>query len=493
MNYIFFDKELKYPNNSFGYSPSELYPEYQYKAVAQLQNKVYESIRKIFYDCGLDRNNYNTKHWNPLGEYIKPGDTVLIKPNLVLHKNNRLNHEKDMEPMVTHPSIIRCVLDYVLISLKDTGTVYIGDAPVKDCDLNLLKTNYGYDEIIDFYSNIKTNVKIEWVDLRGPEEEREAPCLYKGILVDLNNQSFFYNHKKQSNLRIPNYDFRKVVQHHMGNKQEYLVNELALKSNVIINLPKPKTHRKNGYTGALKNFVGIVYSKEYLPHHTVGDAKVGGDEYSKNTLLRQMASYMRNHRDICRINYNNSNETHEIYKSICKFNYINWIRLEKIVRKIDKIFNSEGELDKVTEGTWYRNDTLWRTVLDLNNIIHYADSQGNMQSTMQRKILNLCDMVVSGEGEGPLAPMPKQLNTLLFTTNVVENDAILVKMMHFNKEKIAIIKNALHYKLFNNNSYENITVFSNLEEYNNKNVDEIIFSNYTPFIAAYGWKGYIEE
>lgn len=111
MNYLYYDKALRYPSEKYSYSPSINYPEYVGDDVAPEENQVYDAIRKIFIHCGLDKENYGTKKWNPLGSYVCPGDTVLIKPNLVLHKNNLAGHEDSLDCLVTHPSIIRCVLD----------------------------------------------------------------------------------------------------------------------------------------------------------------------------------------------------------------------------------------------------------------------------------------------------------------------------------------------------------------------------------------------
>ena len=71
-------------------------------------------------------------------------------------------------------------------------------------------------------------------------------------------------------MRITNYDYHEVNRHHRGDRHEYCISEACLSADVIINLPKPKTHRKAGYTGALKNMVGINAAKDYLPHHTKG-------------------------------------------------------------------------------------------------------------------------------------------------------------------------------------------------------------------------------
>jgi uncharacterized protein (DUF362 family) len=56
--------------------------------------------------------------------------------------------------------------------------------------------------------------------------------------------------------------------HHPGVHQ-YLVAKEVIEADIIINLPKLKTHRKAGVTCALKNLIGINGNKEYLPHHRV--------------------------------------------------------------------------------------------------------------------------------------------------------------------------------------------------------------------------------
>ena len=45
-------------------------------------------VREGFYLSGYDKNNYGTSSWNPLSKFIKAGDTVLIKPNMVMDENH---------------------------------------------------------------------------------------------------------------------------------------------------------------------------------------------------------------------------------------------------------------------------------------------------------------------------------------------------------------------------------------------------------------------
>ena len=77
------------------------------------------------------------------------------------------------------------------------------------------------------------------------------------------------------------------MQHYHSIKEHnYCINKELLAADVIINVCKPKTHRKAGITAALKNFVGTVAEKACLPHHTAGSAADKGDAYqNKNDIL----------------------------------------------------------------------------------------------------------------------------------------------------------------------------------------------------------------
>ena len=68
--------------------------------------------------------------WNPLADIIRPGDTVVLKPNFIKeHHETKLD---EWEQVITHGSVIRAVCDYVLLALKGTGRIIICDAPQTD-------------------------------------------------------------------------------------------------------------------------------------------------------------------------------------------------------------------------------------------------------------------------------------------------------------------------------------------------------------------------
>src|SRR5205823_2101777 len=67
---------------------------------------------------------------------------------------------------------------------------------------------------------------------------------------------------------VGDYDTESTTGYHMSSsRNEYLIPNTVLSADVLINLPKLKTHKKTGITCALKNLVGIWGHKSYLPHY----------------------------------------------------------------------------------------------------------------------------------------------------------------------------------------------------------------------------------
>ena len=66
-----------------------MYPEYPWgkDEISSIPNDVYDMLRNTLYGMGYDKANFGKCNWNPLGNVIKPGQTVLLKPNWVSHKN----------------------------------------------------------------------------------------------------------------------------------------------------------------------------------------------------------------------------------------------------------------------------------------------------------------------------------------------------------------------------------------------------------------------
>jgi hypothetical protein len=187
---------------------------------------------------------------------------------------------------------MRVVLDYVIKALDGTGSVAVGDAPLQECDFPTLVKTSGLGDLLAFY-RANAGFGIDLVDFRQEMCIKDASKQYavkrkrlagdpKGYReVDLGGESFLVPLEKDYNhFRVTNYDSETMMEAHRDGHHKYLLSGTMLEADVIINIPKLKTHRKAGLTASMKNFIGVNGSKDMLPHHRAGSKLKGhGDEY----------------------------------------------------------------------------------------------------------------------------------------------------------------------------------------------------------------------
>jgi len=247
-----------------------------------------------------------------------------------------------------------------------------------------------------------------------------------GIVIDLGKESEFDQSSDYviDNLRITNYDPDILRSHHDKNKHEYCIHKLVLESDVVINMPKPKTHRKAGVTVSLKNLVGINARKEFLPHHTNGSVEEGGDQYCQRSYWNRKKSICLDKKDIAAQTLGNVGEA--------KF----WTFWARFFSAMGKLLNQ----DHYFEGSWHGNQTISKTITDINKIFLYADKDGKLQDKIQRRYLIVADMIISGEGEGPLCPSPKDVGILAIGDDSYEFDRTIAKLMGANIDKLPMLE-----------------------------------------------------
>lgn len=132
---------------------------------------------------------------------------------------------------------------------------------------------------------------------------------------------------------------------------------------------------------------------------------------------------------------------------------------------------------KYSEGSWWGNHTISRTIVDLNKILFYADKNGKMKNTPQRKVLIVADMIVSGEKEGPVAPSPKNVGIVASGVNPVCFDRVIAALMGFDIKMIPTLQTASKVK----GKYDLLTSL------------DFITDVKLDFIPTKGWKGHIEK
>ena len=363
---------------------------------------------------------------NPLSGILRPGQRVVVKPNLVFHRHYRGG---GLEALITAPGLIRAVCDRVFEAVGRQGEVTLGDAPLQSCDWERLIAETGLKNWPDEYARkgywltLADFRRFASTDLKGlkhtPVERPGDPAGYR--TVDLGADSLHAG-RDWRRYRVTNYDPAAMTAHHNEYTHEYLISGSFLSADAVVSVPKLKTHRKSGLTCAMKNLIGINGSKDWLPHHTAGGTSEGGDEFPGRPAWKKLASWMVSREE----------ESGALGAKVA----LNAAR--KLVYKTGAVVTGDGRW----EGSWQGNDTLWRTIVDLNRIACYADKRGVLQQIPQRTILTIVDAIIAGEGEGPMAPDPVNLGCLVGGFNPVSVEVAATRLAGWPETRLKHITGA---------------------------------------------------
>jgi hypothetical protein len=264
-----------------------------------------------------------------------------------------------------------------------------------------------------------TSVFVDGV--RVAAENRQSEDRF--VLFDLNGESLLEPITDgQDSFRVTCYDPRILARTHAPGRHQYLVAREVIEADCIINLPKLKTHKKAGITCALKNLIGINGNKEYLPHHRLGGAARGGDCYAGGSRIKSTLEFIAD-----RQNKSGSFARAKIWRGLS-------LPLFRALRMIGESPNLEG--------SWSGNDTIWRTCLDLNRILLYGRADGTLADEPQRRVVHVVDAVVSGQGDGPLAPQPLPMGLMFAGSNPAAVDWVGAQLLGYEPAKIPIAREA---------------------------------------------------
>jgi uncharacterized protein (DUF362 family) len=472
---VIHDNQICYPDGKEFFSPSEHYPEYPFAHTASRPNLVYQAVRNCLAQAGLDRSNYGKPSWNPLRYVISEGSSVFILCNFVYHKRP---HEPmgDFFAKCTHGSVLRAILDYVLLAVGRKGTVRFGNAPIQSCDWERVLEETGASRVLDFYKIFGRNV-IEACDLRSYIVKRGlfggiTPFDKKGVQgevkIDLGKDSLLeelYTSTEAPKFRILDYDPRLTNLYHEQSKHVYVLNKKILEADIIVSIPKLKTHEKVGATLGIKSAVGGIAHKHCLAHFRLGSPCRGGDEYQNGQFMNWLES---------KLNEFTSRRKHSTFS-----NYLRTVIffLNKFI-----LYFLGGNVG----GGWVGNDTTWRMSMDIARILKYSDKTGALCDNERRKIIGFIDGIISGEGRGPLAPTAKPYGYLSYSDDIVSGDYVAACFMGLNPEELPIIQRAFSlptYSLTNVNIAD-IEAIVNGVVYDQKRLTSL---GITPFKLPAGW------
>jgi len=352
------------------------------------------------------------------------GKSILLKPNWVREELK----STDYLCLRTNDNLLLCILKEVL--QYRPSRVLIADAPIQGCVwdkmitpdfvscVNELSQENGIPVVIkDFRRTVN--------DLENNKVEKDLHPQSDYIIFDLGEQSNLEPITSHSNnFRVTCYSPDRLAASHHKGVHKYCIARDVFESDVIITIPKLKTHRMAGMTNALKLLVGINGDKDYLPHHRVGAITEGGDNYKNKSLLRTISNLVTD-----------------------EGNRRRGTRVGRLFEKVGSGFWRLSRPDSATlvNAGWYGNDTIWRTVLDINVIALFGDKNGGLHNEQQRKLYSIMDGVIGGQGDGPLHPYPSPLGVLAMSDNPYLMDVVAGELYHLNSERIPLLKNARKY------------------------------------------------
>jgi uncharacterized protein (DUF362 family) len=421
--------QADYPAPPF--SPDSAYPEFgDQLCETDLTNSVYPLVRRLFRQLGWDAGNYGTERWNPLGHLVEDVDRVVIKPNLVLHKVSTT--DCTIKSLVVHASVLRPLIDYFLLAAQKLQVdieVVVADTPLQSCDFDRLCQQNGLGALMEHYETLGAPVRL--LDLRSEwavidenfliQSRVDLPGDPQGsTIIDLGQLSLHYGQDAgRAPISIQDYEDSVTRNHHSGEIQEYRFSNTVLHSELLVNVAKLKTHGKAGVTLAMKNIVGANTSKDFLPHFRVGAPERGGDEFARFSRYQLI---VRSVRDF--INKRMAG------KSIPLLG-----KLKTLVQDVETAKARAGR-GGIFAGAWWGNDTVWRTIVDINRAVVFGTRRGLVVESPQRRMICFLDGIWGMEGEGPIKGTDRYSGVIAYGDDPVEFDARSALLMGFDPARV---------------------------------------------------------
>jgi hypothetical protein len=243
------------------------------------------------------------------------------------------------------------------------------------------------------------------------------------VEVDLSQESLLMPIISESEkFAVSDYDFQRMRKVHNRQRNLYLFPKVVMNADCVINIPKLKFHIKAGITCSLKNLVGVIGHKDYLPHFRLGGPAEGSDEYPGKHFAEPAYWEI----------------LHRSWQDTVAWRRTLLQQLSRVVGlPLSRNLKWQGS------GGWHGNDTLWRTVLDINRAFFYYDPQSNsLADVPQRTYLTIIDGIIGGENNSPLAPAPRVAHCMIGGENPLVTDVAAATFMGLDFAKIPALSHA---------------------------------------------------
>lgn len=272
----------------------------------------------------------------------------------------------------------------------------------------------------------------------------------KGLTtINLGDKSLFYGLKGRRYFGTQT-DIGETNRHHHDSIQEYQLGRSILDSDAVVNVTAMQTHGLAGISAALHSAIGISASSNWLPHHSIGTPKTGGDSFPDSAVRPRLK---------------------------CAF-----LGLPEPTRRL---LRHVGIKSTSKLGTWWGNDTFWRTILDLNRALLYARADGSLAGDRQRETLAVVKV--------PAAPAPARPSLIVAGPNPCAVDLVCARLMGFDWKRIPHLLHVFddHDLPLVDFRYEDIVVRSEIGAFDRRLVD-MDSGDCGGFPAPAGWTGWLE-
>lgn len=350
---------------------------------------------------------------------------IFVLPNLVTWR------PRGLEAICTSPTVIGQVLTQ-LRDLFRAAQIRWGNAPLQGCDWDRLVEALSLRQIAHGHLSFAKGAIEGPLDLRGlrarwgrwgtlTKRETER-CRGSYVFVDLGEESLLeelYWSEPAPVFAVSDYPLSWTAGYHSRGRHVYVIHRAVLEADLVVSVPKLKTHEKVGITCALKGTVGAVARKECLPHFRIGGVGEGGDEYPAAGVAAKAALSVLRHADALGVS---------ILANILRVPAKATLKFEQRAR------------GSILGGAWHGNDTCWRMAIDVARILRYARPDGSLSDVPVREHIAIVDGIVAGEGEGPLRPTPRYVGALIAGADVCAVDYACALVMGFQPLKLPLIR-----------------------------------------------------
>jgi uncharacterized protein (DUF362 family) len=331
---------------------------------------------------------------NPFSKIIRKGDTVVIKPNW--------GTQYLFPTPVTHPSVVVPVVEYAvkagaikIILIEGPMTLYRSQkyfwGPA------FLNVPFLLEELrrrhpgVEFRFQDANDDQFVWVELGDASTFHgvyDVPQLDHDGHTGFTRDIFF--RAADSNGYVPG-TYKLGI---------YAIAKSYLEGDVFIGIPKLKTHGWSGITAALKNLMGMnlrTTSHFLSPQSMMEYQKLPDFSTYRESPLRDVPHYSR----------------------------ASW--------------DGKGFVNRKLIG--YENDVLWRSLSDLNKLIRYADKNGKVQKTYQRRYAVVVDAIIGTDRGGPVSPSTVETNAIVAGFDPVAVDGACLRLMNWNYRFVRLVQN----------------------------------------------------